>query len=68
MPKLINSIFSDENIVFVEKLSSTKLFEEGNIATPIAYSKQTNEDITSKKDLKRRNADVSDINLSCKKR
>jgi len=53
--------------IIVESVFSTKRIEKDNIAPPIASSKQT-EDITSKKDRKRRNTNISDIKLSCKKR
>jgi hypothetical protein len=53
--------------IIVESVSSTKRIEKGNIAPPIASSKQT-EDITTKKDRKRRNTNISDMKLSCKKR
>ena len=61
----MDSMFYHEDII-VETVSSTKIIEKGNIAPAIASSKQT-EDITTKKGRKRRNTDISDIKLSCKK-
>ena len=65
MSESMDSTFYHEDII-VETISSIKRIEKGNIAHPIASSKQT-EDITTKKGRKRRNADISDIKLSCKK-
>ena len=66
MSESMDSMFYHEDII-VESVSSTKRIEKGNIASPITFSKQT-EDITTKKDRKRRNTNISDIKLSCKKR
>ena len=66
MSESIDTMIFHEDII-VESVSSTKRIEKGNIAPPIASSKQT-EDITTKKDRKRRNTNISDIKLSCKKR
>ena len=66
MSESMDTMIFHEDII-VESVSSTKRIEKGNIAPPIASSKQT-EDITTKKDRKRRNTNISDIKLSCKKR
>jgi len=47
MSELMDSMLYHEDII-VETVSSTKCIEKGNIAPPIAYSKQT-EDKTTKK-------------------
>ena len=51
MSESMDTMIFHEDII-VESVSSTKRIEKGNIAPPIASSKQT-EDITTKKDLKR---------------
>ena len=66
MSESMDTMIFHEDII-VETASSTKRIEKGNIAPPIASSKQT-EDITTKKGRKRRNTDISDIKLSCMKR
>ena len=66
MSESMDTMIFHEDII-LESVSSTKRIEKGNIAPQIASSKQT-EDITTKKDRKRRNINISDTKLSCKKR
>ena len=56
MSESMDTMFSHEDII-VEKVSSTKVIEKGNIEPLIASSKQT-EDLTTKMGRKRSNADV----------